>query len=731
MEYLAYSAASWFIMLVCGLPFALIFLPRAHKAMVIPTAPLFGYSYIVLVTYIVFRSNVGGSDVFAPYVLVPPILLLGLLIWRYGIAVAFMLPRGARVMVGLSLLNFAIISLLFLLAGGRAVSMAISNLDIAELAAVARYMKEFAHNSGVGFLGQTGWFKATADIIWFGPSMITAMISTLTGSEPFRLQSIVQSLVASQGVIAVYAIARDALSLNRATSLIVGVLYATSPVLAYVIWQSFGGQMVSMALMLMIVYFIMSAEQTPPRLGTHMTYVPAMVLLFSALLVTYHFMIGIVCLLAAIYITILAVLERSWRRFFVGAAMMITTVIVTGILNPLRVPALIETLSMVKDSSNGWFIPWLSPDVQLGFGASKLLDGTGLRFQIVGIAVAVILTILLVSHLLDSRRTGRANHIAFVFGMALPTLLIGFYYAVTERQEVLGSYRSFKLTATFCAFTLIAYALWFGVRTLTKRSTATRVGAIIAALILFTNATGLFAMVRATSRTGYIPSEDLTKLQKIESLPNVHAIDIMKDDNFDMFWAQYFTLRKRQYFEEFPYGGRDIGALIAPYRLAPGPNKIGPAPTGDIFLTESQGCSEFYQLNKRMSLCRPLPNKDVTVTPGKGWWDKETSLRWSGRDGRIADVFVETKAPTVARIRTFLSPSADGMKMEVNGAKVPIKMTRTGFVSDRVMLHSGKNIVRFVSPRDPSPGSASDRRALGYIWKLVLVELPQLSSSRP
>src|SRR5271169_3861879 len=113
MQYIAYSIAVWLILLVCGLPLAFILLPRALKRLALPAAPVFGYSYIVFVGYYLYRTNIGGTDVYAPYMLIPPLAALLVLIGCGRLPLARLLNRRSIPMIGFAALSFLAVSLLY------------------------------------------------------------------------------------------------------------------------------------------------------------------------------------------------------------------------------------------------------------------------------------------------------------------------------------------------------------------------------------------------------------------------------------------------------------------------------------------------------------------------------------------------------------------------------------------------------------------------------------------
>ena len=145
-------------------------------------------------------------------------------------------------------------------------------------------------------------------------------------------------MVASQGASFVYVIAKDSLSLDRRVAVGVALLYAVNPVIAYMVWQSFGGQMLATPLLLGVTYLATRALTEPANVKAQFCYLPSLVFLFSGLLLTYHFMMGFVCVLLAIYVTIVAVCETSLKRILIGTGLLASSLALTFLLDPFRIP---------------------------------------------------------------------------------------------------------------------------------------------------------------------------------------------------------------------------------------------------------------------------------------------------------------------------------------------------------------------------------------------------------
>ena len=724
MQYFAYALVVWSILAFCGLPLAGLLLPRELRRLALPAAPLFGYAYIVFVSYHLYRMNVGGTNLYAPYLLLPPLAAVLVPAVRRRLALSTLCNRDAFLMIAFAAVSFLTVSAVLLPADGRAVAMSIGNLDIVEYACDARYLQEFARNTTIGYMGESGWYMHAGDAFWFGPSLIAAVMSTLTSSEPFRLQSLVIAIMACQGAAFVYAIARDSLSLERPAASAVALLYALNPIVAFTVWEAFGAHTTSMTLMLAAIHLMMLAQSRPPEVRPQARYLPAIVLLSSAMLVTYHFMVAIVAALITCYILVLALVERSPRRLATGALLLAAAMTATALLNPLRVASMLGTLAVLGNVNVDWFIPWLSPDEQLGFNAHVKLIGGELPIVAHWLqALAfLLLTLALVLHLV--RRRGPPSHLAFVFGLAFPALMLGLYYAAGDAKGgMFGGYRSYKITSTFLAFTLLAYGLFFGMRHLRWRRTTMAVGAALTAALIALAANDLHDLVGFANRETFVPPEELTALHKIEAMDSVSGIDVMDDGNFELFWIHYFTLRKPQIFARSLYG-RVAGAFNEPFRLGRDP-RVGPVGRGDIFEVESAGCDELMPVTSQYSLCRAKPNADVTVTADKGWREPEPLWRWSGPS---ADVIVDNRLPGMrARIKALYDPLRPGeaLALHVNGEPVPVEESGNLLVSAPVMLATGRNLLHFTTRPEPMPTMAPlDDRSRDVMWRSISIEFP-------
>ncbi|MDO8478765.1 MAG: hypothetical protein Q7W02_21715 [Candidatus Rokubacteria bacterium] len=738
MEYYYYSVLSWLLLLVCGLPFSFAWLPRPLKRYSLAFAPSIGYCYVVFVTYYGYRSNLAPISAYAFSVLALPVILLAL--YAVGVLRAPAEVReicNARVglITALTVVGFVVVSIPFLAKHGQATSLSLGNLDIAELAGASRFLQEFARNSQVGFLGQGGHFAWTSDDVWFGPSAIVAFASSILSSEPYKLQSLVMNVLACQGIPFLYLLARESLAFSRASAIGVTLLYAINPVVVYTVWQSFGGQMISMGLMLALLFLHTFALREGSTVRDYLPFAPAVVIFFSGLLLTYHFMLLVIGALLVAYTAVHEVVARRLSKGLKLAAVVLVLLGVSLLLNPFRLRSIGIALSWLAGGNNGWFIPWLSPDVLVGGGvvSSDAVGPDPARIFLAGqmpsgrawfVAMAVAAFVVSVVH--AARGMERRTHLSFLLGLFVPLFLVGLYFAVVGSEGgILGSYRSSKITATFSGVTLLGLALGF--QTTSWRDSRLKVlfAGVCFIAVAVASVKSDKDLVRFMAEQAFVLPEEIVELKKIESLPFVKGINVLDTDNFTLFWINYFTMRKPQVYQRFPYGGRPVGFLSQDYYLAMTPAARSSA--RDIFFVEATDYKIKYDINPWFVLYQGA-DSDLTLSPGEGWSGSERTHRWCGNDGRSCSVFVDSRTEGVKvslETRYLWRRDGETISVAVNGQPVRSSETKRMLVTEPFSLRAGRNVVKFTSSLDPVLRSPHDPRMLLIAWQSIVVRLPK------
>jgi hypothetical protein len=688
-----------------GWPIAYVILPERLSGAALSIAPTVGFAFIIFVSYFCYRLNLGPANEYAWLVAAA---LLGLLAWLA--VTGRMVVRGTDwTAIAAYLFALLIVNQFYLIPGGRAVAFSLGNLDIAELATEARFLQEFSRDSTIGYLGQDGALRARIDTLWAGPALFCAFLSALLGSAPYKLQSIALCVVAAQGATFVWLIAREGLRLQAEAGHGAAMLYAVNPVSAYTLWMAFGAQATSIPLLLAGILFFMVAMQAT-HWRENFRYAPALILMMTALLTNYHFMLLIVCFLLGTYLLTLSMARRSLETLFVGAALLASSALLAVLINPIRSLALIQNWRDLLPRG-GWFIPWLSPDVQLGPNAARVLFNQPAIGPIQNLtsALFVLAVALLLYRLWRDRNR---EHIAFVFGLGAVALAGGLAVAfVGAESDHLAGYRSFKITGTFAAVTLLTLAIAFS--RLDTRSLRVFGGASFVFILAGSVISDISLLARG--RGGYVMPDDFPSIQSLEKLPIV-GVNFADAGNFDLFWAHYFTLRKKQEFVRVPYG-RVIGASQS-YTVRPQYDDPSSAPD-ILFVDAKKGLAR--PLNSRFEL---VPNQMLRLEIGDGWWPKEPTHRWTSN--KLSTIKITNLGPPVHVRLTgryeFLRPD-DTIGVRASGESVQTVTMRDGKMETATFhIPRGESVIALLAKLDPIRLSPQDPRSMGVMWRELHVE---------
>jgi hypothetical protein len=735
MEYILYSALTWVVLMIAGLPVCLLALPASLRRHSLLFAPLLGLCFFVFVSYYLFRLNIGGTDAYAHALFaIPVVALAALCAWRKNARIELLAAFNRESLGVLGLMVFGLVVIaapFFTVSSGRALAMAMSNLDIAELAVVSRFLQEFPPDAKEGFLGQTGHLVWTCRDVWFGPSAIVAIAGSLVHAAPFQLQTIVMSVVAVQAVGFVYLLARLALQFRPFGAAVIACLYAINPVVLFTIWQSFGGQMFAMALMLaLFLVQISSFEVAPTDASQSWRYLLTSILLLSGILLSYHFMVLISGMLLGAYALVRLVFSRQWTAMAGPILLLGAAYALCALLNPLRVKALVASLGMLT-GNNGWFIPWLSPDVIGGANAATLFVATGDLNDRLFWAVSAGLALLPATwHIVRQQRALAAR--SFALGLALPTVLIGFTFAYLDAQGgTWGGYRSFKITASFSSLTLLTASIAFAGSSLRQGQPMALLGTLLAGATAVISAQSSLTLAQFTRDHAFLPVPEIQAVQEIESMPGITGINIMDADNFSLLWTNYFTLKVRQTYQRFPYGGRPVGILAEGFTLAKQMSMARAAGyTQDIFAVETTDLSVVRPLGPWYSLYEAKTGSDVTVTPAEGWWPAEPTHRWSGSKGNISSVYIDSRSNNTPMIleATFMDlPDGKFVSAFLNGEKLSLLQDKSHLKTEIFHLKSGRNILEFQTSFMPAPPTSWDSRTLTMAWISIVLRAPSAS----
>lgn len=724
MHLFFYSALSWLILAFFGLNLCVLLLPSRLKQYTLIIAPIFGYSYIVLVSYYCYRFDLNGTNSYAwPITLITVAFSLFLFVKNKSL-LKNIFDRDVLYGLGFSLLSWLALSAIFFIKGMPLVSLALSNLDVAELAVESRFLQEFNRTADYGFLGQTGWLKVVGDDIWFGPSAIVAFICSLINLEPYKAQTLILHVLAAQGAAIFYLLIGFFGDIAKRVRLGATVLYAISPIIIYTAWQSFGAQTIAIPISLLIFELYLNITKDAGRKISYKELLP-LILLFSALLLTYHFIVLIIFFLIATHEVVSAFIKKSYIQLYRNVKFLVLLAILLAVINPYRVISIVETFAMVATSTNGWFIPWINPLSQIGiYSHPEFFGGYSPSYYKYFIYPATMALLFVLGMYLRLNFREKIVKNSFFLGLFLPVFIMGLYFALIGREMgQLGSYRSFKITSIFCGFTFVVCVFpltdsflrgrkWRGIFVLT-----------LFVLLALSSVWSLSRILASHRPSIYILPKEVIELQQIEEMNEIPALNILDLGNFSNLWANYFLLKKVQVFQKFPYGGRVVGELNQPFTL------IGRAASGDvssknILSIGTDGMADGRRdINVAFAIQDSTSSGAYTLTLGDGWWDAEPQHQWSGRSGSSAEIFLDTQTPETLIIEAQYGKlrTGDSIQIFVDGKPLAAKFSEEGFVSGAFTVNSGRHIIKLIEELPPSPPSSHDGRTLGILWKSISV----------
>lgn len=727
MVYFYFAITTWLILFFCGLPLARYCLPSPLLKYRAALAPILGFCYIIFASYFCYRLNLPGSNYYAGVVLFIPIVALVFLPQRISPSITRVANKDEITAIAMAVIGLIIASFPYIIiTGGQPLAISIGNLDLPDLACASRFLQEFARDSKQGFLGQTGFFQWISDDIWFGPSAIVAFVCSLLGSAPYKLQSLVMNVVACQGVCVLYILLRELLSFTRFQAIIVSLLYSVSPVLMYTVWQGFGGQIVSMPLVLGLLLLTgLHLKECVPWSKSGL-YVILAVIFESGMLVSYHYFLIVTFVLIVSYVSAYWILSRFRQKYLATMAVMLASLTLAFLLNPWRLKSLINALTIVKSAVAGWFIPFIGPDTIFGLNGSSFFLGMPPHLPsvlVIGISIVVVGTNLI--FLVKNRRT-KTDHVAFFLGLTVPTFALAVYFALpSATNTAFGGYRSYKVSSALLGISLCGNLLYISALSRTITSYIILAASTLPLLLLSMRST--FDMANFMKQYAYVLPKEVEAIQNLESYQFVDGLNIPSNDVNTLIWTNYFTLKKKQVFQTFPYGGRVIGKFDPSYFFLAKDTSLPVLHNRhDIFAVTLTSHTQRYQVGAAFFIYRAAADQNITLTPRDGWWGSEGTHRWSGKNGSAASILLDSSATSIkVTISAKYSPlqENDHFTANVEGKIIVLHEDNGSFVSEPIELHAGENLVTFNNTMSPSLPSPRDPRTLGVLWTDITVRI--------
>lgn len=553
-----------------GLGLALLFSPDNLKRYAVFLAPVIGFSYLSLSGWYCYVLNMKGTDIYAWLIIMVATLVLIYAIWVGTKKGNKLLPEEIKIEL---LALIVIISAALLLAlqpfmthCDILTSISLGNNDIADSSSIASFLKEYSRMDTIGFLGQQpDAFKAQADTWLFGGPLSTAFFCTIFGADTYQLGSlnIIVLFVISLPII--YVLAREIFKYDIYSAVAVTAVCGLNPVMLYLCYQGFQGQIVGMGLSLSIILINITAIHKCESVSEYLKYIPLIVILNWALSLTYNYILIFVYMPILGYLVIYSFQKKDKKSLLYGSIYISLAIMVTFLLSPFRAINLVKQTIHMGTAINGWFIPWI-PSIYTSITE---------KYMILKSVEVLLLFLCLLIFLIFSMRFyqiyKKEKEPIIIAGIFLAYVFMGYISLsyLNRAGEEWGGYKSFKWIAFFLPATLLSLFLVFRNMNVDKdRGKQWFVRSVLAFIVGMTLISSMLFITKKVSPPPFAVTKNNIAIKEINNLSEIKSVNILGNNYWDNLWAANFLIKKQLYFEvDTTYPGRRATSLNGDWDL--------------------------------------------------------------------------------------------------------------------------------------------------------------------
>ena len=729
MIYLLVSFGLLLHILIWGVGLALLATPaRWRKFWPVWAAPC-GIVLQSAVVWIGAHTTLAGTDVYARWAELLPVVLLVIGLGRRGLLQSGRDLRRFAGLGGIMALSLLLLMLPLARVARELTTVSIGSCDAADYAAGARVFQEFASNDRSGFLGQTEVVQvASADNFYdfclrlnhFTPSALIALNDSVLGLAPHETTGLLTVVLLVLVMPMVYWLARSTAGLGRGASSWLTFIFAISPVTGYAVYNVAPGQILAALAIALVTWAGVAMWKEPGAGRCGWIYGGLLMVGFGLIWGAYNFIV-IVCLVPAIGCVAGWTLEKNeFRKLARWLGWMLLPLGASALFFYARAAGLVERFQLFRQYDFGWKIPLLRPEGWLGMvsgiGPRPLGELSGTGSWILG---CVTVLLLLGAWLLSLIKRWKQAWLVVAF---LFPVMAG--YAFLEwRGLKLGnnaSYDAYKLFSVFYPVLLVGFCHWL--IWLKDRSSLLR-GLALAMITVVTvmNLRGMYILSQRVEATQLIVDKDLLAVRKVERLAKVNSVNNLVPDFWARLWANALMLRKPQYFPTHTYEGRMNTPLKGEWDFNGGMMQVRvPGPDCEI-------------IDRRYSLVRASSPYALSATLGEGWYGTEllrgrqTQL-WNWTKGDAALELVNPQDHPLKVVLHFMARSlvARDMQIWVGGIQLRTMRLDTELKPVRVptiYIPPGKVTVWLRSSVPPTKAGVRDDRLLGFAAYSIVVDV--------
>jgi hypothetical protein len=708
-----------------GVGLSWLVLPRVWRPAWWVLAPVFGFALQSAVVWAGAHTTLAGTNVYAGGSEVLPLGLLAFAAWRLGRAgLRRRLTEFVRAWPVLVLLAAAGLLLLWPMAQRGAWTLTSSSLgscDHADYAAGARVFRDFARNSDEGFLGLAevasvgsteGFFEFWLKLNHFTPSALLAHHAAILQLPTYQLVSVSAVAVLLATTPLVLLLAR-LVGLRGWQRIAVAALYAFSPLSAYAVHQGALGQLYGAHGIAALTLATIGCARFGAARSEMWRWGAVALAAFWLLAGAYNFILTVALAPAAGWLLLQAVRERrvhAWPRVAValGAAFVVSVLLFWG-----RYAGVVERFRLFEEFNFGWPVPRLWPAAWLGFVADPQLHGWSRPWTAIASGVVIAAWVAGVVTLVRRRAMGAVAAAAFVLPVAAGWALLMW----ESRTRANASYDAFKILSVFLPGLLAGLCAWLA----GARGAATKwiaVACVVA--VLAGNIVAGVGFARVMARPPLRVERTLIDLRRIEKMERVESLNMRIDNFWARLWANYFLLRKPQYFATHTYEGRLNTTLKGSWDLS-----------DSMLHSIPRRSADYVALNEQFHLERVGAPGRVQLEFSDGWHPMEIAginrWRWGAGEARIRVTNPDTRPVRVALRLNARSTGDNVLRVSVGTVEVargPLTASFRQLDLRDISLPPGTSELVFAVER-PATTVAGDTRVLGFaLAQLTVIATP-------
>lgn len=639
-------------------------------------APGVGLALQSAVVWLGAVAGWGGTDSYAAWSELVPLLLLGLGLRKVGLTA---IRAGAR-----NLARFPAVAIASLMlcggwmlvspmaaAGKGITSSSLGSCDHADYAAGARVLAEFSRGSRQGMLGVRGvteipgaefFYDYWLRLNHFTPSALIAHSASVFRLEAYRLVSVFGVALLLLNIPLVFLVSRVLARLSRVPALAVAALYTFSPLSAYAVHQGALAQILAAHGIALIGVCAGLIWWRGDR-----GLMPILAAAFWLLAGSYNFILAVCLAQVAMWLGGKFFVHRRVHALGRTVVALAVSFLVVAVLFWPRLAGIVERFLLLDRHDYGWPILLSAWDSWLGIvGSIQLAPVTCGELPWLGLVVGFgwLGGVMVAWRRMPSRGMG---FIALVFPVACGWTILA--WQSLERAN--ASYDAFKLVSVFYPGMLAGL-----IGVLPVRSRAERIGSgVFVTALMLLNLISASEVRQTMSAPPLRVDKHLVRLQRIEVASQVGTVNVRIDQYWARLWANAFLLRKEHYFSVPTYEGRIVTPLRGDWDL-----------THSLLAVRPAGPEDEIDVGPNFSLVRRTAVSGVALGFGPDWhaieWNQTDQWRWAKGVG------------------TILIDNTTGRQMSV---RVGLRLQGIREADEAEILHEGTVVARLSTSGVPRP----------------------------